>query len=153
MFVWALLGTMHASTSQAARLPLDFFFIMSWLDLKHVVCSFSILALGKKYAAPAASWLLDIVRGTVTFNDPFALVLFLKYLQDQPDAQVVRIKNKFLDAGGSEYRDVLVNVRFQGHVCEVQLALHTLLQMKKYMHKYYEVQRAEHFPDLLALFC
>jgi len=101
--------------------------------------------------APAAASLLDISRSTVVFDDPYALAAFLAYVRTCLD--VVRVKNKFSDLkeGGApgKYRDVLVNWRVAGHVCEMQLALKDLSQIKKEMHKYYEIQRAEFFTEVV----
>ena len=66
---------------------------------------------------------------------------------------IIRVKNKFSDLAepGAEnrYRDVLMNWRVAGHVCETQLALADLSQIKKEIHKYYEIQRAQFFTEVV----
>ena len=93
--------------------------------------------------------LLDLVRVQVKVYDPFAAFAFYKFVEADEKLHVVRIKNKFAhdfvpeaDQFGhkSEYKDLLLNVRFKDdhsvdHVCEIQVTLTQLAEMKKQAHK------------------
>ena len=102
--------------------------------------------------APAAASLIDLCRSTVVFDDPYALAAFLAFMRHL-GLDIIRVKNKFSDLAepGAEnrYRDVLMNWRVAGHVCETQLALADLSQIKKEIHKYYEIQRAQFFTEVV----
>jgi len=112
--------------------------------------------------------LLDIVRCTVTFADPYALAAFHAFLLCKMDVR--RTKNKFLPAVGpllgqgemegdgapgekSEYQDVLVNILWLAegisHAVEVQLALHDLDQIRCFSHKPYKVCRMQGYMELV----
>ena len=57
-------------------------------------------------------------------------------------ARVVRLKNRFLHSPGFGYRDMLLNVDMDGHVCEIQMGLLPLVAVRRRMHKYYGVIRS-----------
>ncbi|EKX55382.1 hypothetical protein GUITHDRAFT_99165 [Guillardia theta CCMP2712] len=92
--------------------------------------------LSRAYAGDV-SRLVDIVRQSIMFEDLKELHACLEMIAEDPDLQVIRVKNRFdrrYDArqtGG--YRDVCLNVCLvtdetwrvgvSGHVCELQLAL------------------------------
>lgn len=78
----------------------------------------------------------DLARMTLACADFAAATFTLKMLQDSPEVEIRRIKNRLrldFDAtltGG--YRDCLVNVRdvANGHIAEVQITLRGLLDVK-----------------------
>ena len=90
------------------------------------------------------SLLVDVCRQCIVFREGRDLVKCLRAIRDDPDAVVVRVKNRLdpdyaaRESGG--YRDVLVNVRLEtaeteelcaaGHVCEVQLLLQPFAEIK-----------------------
>lgn len=87
-----------------------------------------------------AAHLLDLARATVIFDDPYTLAVFAVALEQT--LPVVRRKNRFVgDELPGGYRDMLLNVLCGEHVCEVQLALKQLSDVKEEMHRYYEVER------------
>ena len=51
----------------------------------------------------------------------------------------------------SAYKDLLLNVRYRGHVCEIQVALTQLAEMKKQAHKFYKVWRAANAGELFGM--
>lgn len=111
--------------------------------------------------------LLDLVRTQLRFSNPYALACFRAMLvlpnacdrargdSAEGELVLVRTKNKFgqdyVDEGGSEYKDLLVNVEFRGHVCELQLALSDLAEMKRQSHGPYKVQRSNHPGEICGL--
>jgi hypothetical protein len=83
-----------------------------------------------------AACLLDIVRAQLIFHGPFSIFAFFEFLKTRTEFTIKRVKNKFLpDFPGIEfgYRDVLVNVEYHGHVCEIQLTLSDLAEIKRQM--------------------
>ena len=114
--------------------------------------------------------LLDIVRLQIKFRDPYAIAIFFEVLTQRKlctrsrtqsrtneDLVVRRVKNNFRPSflAEYEYRDLLVNVEFDGHVCELQLALHDLSEVKRQMHKFYKVKRVQEtgaYAELLSLY-
>ncbi|GMH53698.1 hypothetical protein TL16_g01505 [Triparma laevis f. inornata] len=54
---------------------------------------------------------------------------------------VVRLKNRFANPLPTGIRDCLMNVKINGHICEVQLHLSYIIKEKGAMHKYYNFFR------------
>jgi hypothetical protein len=92
----------------------------------------------------ATSHLMDICRQTIIFEDMSSLAECLQAIRLDLEVNVVRIKNRLdlsynakLSAG---YRDVSINITLAGsqtlamglemHVCEVQLILLPMYQLK-----------------------
>jgi TPR repeat protein len=108
---------------------------------------------------PAARYLLDVLRATFAFEDPYKLAAFFAMLKENPLLQIVRVKNKLCDTtldmesrttvliNVQSRTTVLINVQFEdpfGYpmVGEVQLILHAFLVIKKTLHKFYRFVRA-----------
>jgi hypothetical protein len=96
---------------------------------------------------PQAAHLLDIERMQIQFADPYSLAVFYAYLTKQSDLPVLRAKNRFeenseSDGAALEYRDVLVNVKIDDMIVEIQLALANLAELKALMHPYYKIVRS-----------
>merc|ERR1719447_1717598 len=113
-------------------------------------------------AFPKAARLLDLVRGSVSFNTVSQLVAgyhgFREYIGNSPDTmKVARVKNGFIGDVEGGYRDLKVCVVFTSAVqpelkmiCEVQLILNQYLFEKKKMHKLYSVTRDEVYYQMLT---
>lgn len=105
-------------------------------------------------AEPLARYVLDFMRATVCFEDPFAMRLFFEALQRV--CRVVRVKNKY-DAAGptaeSGNPSILINVGIKTPygecIGEVQLILQAYLVAKQVQHKSYEAMRASSVWELL----
>jgi hypothetical protein len=90
------------------------------------------------------SKLTDICRQTVVFRDLDRLVDCLRAIRDDPEARVLRVKNRLdpaYDSGASAgYRDVALNLQLANaqtgalgvdtHVCELQLLLVPFAELK-----------------------
>ena len=119
---------------------------------------------------PRAARIQDIVRGQIRSNSPYALAAFYAFLrrcehndppilideiwslpEDCRGIRVTRVKNLFAGSGGDtiQYRNALVNVEYEGHVCELQFALSDLHAIKSQMHVFYNAQRAATWDALL----
>jgi hypothetical protein len=96
------------------------------------------------YMLQDTSWLVDLCRQSIVFEDVNSLADCLRAISADQEVQVVRVKNR-LDAeynaqqsGG--YRDVSLNIRIvnerakqlglSGHVGEVQLLLKSVAELK-----------------------
>ena len=56
--------------------------------------------------------------------------------------EIIRIKDRFKKPDKSHYRDVLINVKFQGIIAEIQIHVRELLEVKEYLnHLFYEIRR------------
>ena len=90
------------------------------------------------------SHLLDICRQTIIFEDPSSLAKCMSIIDRDSEANVVRVKNRldptFNTARSAGYRDVALNLKLvteetlkmglEEHVCEVQLILLPMFQLK-----------------------
>ena len=56
--------------------------------------------------------------------------------------KVVRVKDRLSAPASGGYRDVMLNVEEDGHVCELQLHLSTLIAIKSQAHRIYDILRA-----------
>jgi hypothetical protein len=76
------------------------------------------------------------VRGKLVYEDPSRFTQVLLELQDDPDVEILHIKNRMaLDFDArviGSYRDIIVHVALKGspHVCEIQLNLHLMHSIK-----------------------
>jgi hypothetical protein len=96
-----------------------------------------------------ASRLLDICRQSIIFDDVPAMTACLRTITADPDAEILRVKNRldpdFDSAQSAGYRDILLSLcivteetRDLGidlHVCELQLLLRTFHALKVSWHK------------------
>ncbi|EKX48175.1 hypothetical protein GUITHDRAFT_106250 [Guillardia theta CCMP2712] len=89
--------------------------------------------------------LTDVARQSIIFHDVEALVTCLRLLQQDPDIQIVRVKNR-LDPDHASwqtagYRDLMLKLRFVSkpwHTCELQCILWSFHQLKScYGHQRY----------------
>jgi hypothetical protein len=90
------------------------------------------------------SHLLDICRQTIVFEDPSSLAECMRVIDRDAEVRVVRVKNRldpgFNTAQSAGYRDLALNLKvvneetlgmgLEEHVCEVQLILLPVFQLK-----------------------
>ena len=55
---------------------------------------------------------------------------------------VVRVKDRLSEPASGGYRDVMLNVEMDGHVCELQLHLKALIAIKSQAHRIYGILRS-----------
>jgi len=71
-------------------------------------------------------------------------------LKAQGRLEVVSIKNRLRGGATSTgYRDINMSVKFRGHVCEIQIQLAAILEVKHDGHKAYELVRSLELEDEL----
>ena len=64
-------------------------------------------------------------------------------LADVPGApMILRVKDRLSEPASGGYRDVMLNVEVEGHVCELQLHLAKLITIKSKAHRVYQMQRS-----------
>merc|ERR1712098_296346 len=99
-----------------------------------------------------ARHLTDIVRTSFIFEDASKLWAAVKTVDEAfggrlwAEGGVVCMKDRLTEAPASGYSDVLLNVRYQGIICEVQLHLKEFIKLKGGkggMHAAYK--KARHF--------
>ncbi|HVV87083.1 MAG TPA: hypothetical protein VHE35_28785 [Kofleriaceae bacterium] len=91
-----------------------------------------------------ASRLLDISRASIEYDSMQKLKAGLALIQGR--GIVVRSKDRFANATAAGYRDMMLNVRMSnGHICELQLHLKQILDVKKGAghHIYEEIRKIE----------
>lgn len=95
----------------------------------------------RSYDGGDVSRLLDICRQQIIFRNLADLRMCLEKVKQDSEVSVVRVKNRLSDEGSSQgYRDIALNVRVvsdstcrlgvEGHVCEVQLLMHSFYALK-----------------------
>lgn len=89
------------------------------------------------------SRLLDLCRSTVMVNDGAKIADLFCALAER--AKIVRVKDRFARPVMG-YRDMLVNVEIDGHICEVQIHVRAILDVKEIIHPAYEFYRITHCP-------
>jgi len=84
-----------------------------------------------------SSWLVDLCRQSIIFDDTLALSRCLEAILSDPDVHVERIKCRYDSSYDSSltcgYRDVAINMRIGGrlHVCELLLILKNFALLKR----------------------
>jgi len=91
--------------------------------------------------------LKDLNRVSFEFQDPLAMALTFECLKNHKEIKVVGVKNKFkLDNRQKTYTEppnIHVNVDIGGGwLCEVEFLFKDILLIKKELHKFYDVRRA-----------
>ena len=94
-------------------------------------------------------YLVDILRGTVTFDACGEMEKFLSLLKTSTNIRIIRCKDRVNNPGPSEYRDVLLNIIvgtgdnetniFQ--VGELQLHFKSMYKLKDTDHRTYDINR------------
>ncbi|GMH73404.1 hypothetical protein TL16_g06179 [Triparma laevis f. inornata] len=83
--------------------------------------------------------MLDLVRCSIIVETEEQLGGVLKKMLEL--GIVVRLKNPFTNPLPTGIRDCLMNVKINGHICEVQLYLSFIIKEKGAMHEYYNFFR------------
>lgn len=111
-----------------------------WPAIKHVDSACRKVDL---YYHGSAARLVDVVRQRIIFNSLADIRVCLQHIQDDPNLQIVRVKNRF-DASSDAhrtacYRDVVLVLRVvtpttqqlgvAGHCCELQLAHREMVRL------------------------
>lgn len=96
--------------------------------------------------------LCDVVRASVVAGTEAEVLAVARELRfnarprgrgEAPWYEVVRCKNRFASPPFNGYRDALYSIRLRGgHVCEVQLHLAAIVELKKETHVFYEFFRS-----------
>ena len=89
--------------------------------------------------------IVDAARGSIICETLAELAAAIRVLlADGPGApMVLRVKDRLYEEPASGgYRDVMLNVEVEGHVCELQLHLAKLITIKSKAHRVYQMQRS-----------
>jgi hypothetical protein len=89
--------------------------------------------------------IVDAARGSIICETLAELAAAIRVLlADETRApMVVRVKDRLYEEPASGgYRDVMLNVEIEGHVCELQLHLAKLIAIKSKAHRVYQMQRS-----------
>ena len=85
-------------------------------------------------------WLMDLCRCTLEFEDPYAHYLFFRVLDKQ--LNVVGVDNHLNQTARPPVLQLYVARGDDGFLCEVMLMFSKILEIKKYMHKPYDILRS-----------
>jgi tetratricopeptide (TPR) repeat protein len=87
--------------------------------------------------------LLDFIRASAVCHNGKEIIKYLSGMRNDPRFTIVRAKNGFTDSAASGgYRDIKMNVLFEGHICELQVHHFGFLKIKNEKgHKIYEITR------------
>jgi len=112
---------------------------------------------GKIAWPPLAAELLDLIRTTVLFDDPFDLAAFLHFMKLK--FKLVRVANRFENFDPEKpgcFRNVNTNILFydastrESVVVEVQLHLRAVKMAAEMIHCVYEVVRASSVAEVVG---
>ena len=98
-----------------------------------------------KEPGPPESWLFDIVRGSILFENADQIFDFLNLIRDDKSIAVLKSKNRFRNPTLSGYRDWNLQLRISTndgsikHICELQLHLQVIKGSS-----HYEIFRSYH---------
>ena len=56
--------------------------------------------------------------------------------------QIVRVKDRLMHPASGGYRDLMLNLMIDGHVCELQFQLSMLMAIKPQSHRIYNLLRS-----------
>ncbi|GMH48032.1 hypothetical protein TrRE_jg10561 [Triparma retinervis] len=84
---------------------------------------------------------VDVARAMLKIDCPEMIVRALEAVRGNSECRVVRVKNRFGSTVG--VRDLLVNVEIDGVYAEIQVGLKNLIDVRRKMHKFYNVVRSE----------
>lgn len=79
--------------------------------------------------APRSQYLFDLVRAEAWFADPYVMAVFMELLART--FEITGMKPKLFDPTDDTRNNVLVNLRLNGMVCEVQLMLYEHDRLKR----------------------
>lgn len=105
---------------------------------------------------PAARYVLDILRWTLVFQDPYALAAMYVWLNNRSELKIFRVKNKLIDESlvPEARTTVLLNAWLDAGgytgIVEIQLSFKDYIRIKDSMHRYYQFSRAKLPRELLS---
>ena len=87
---------------------------------------------------------MDAARGSIICETLAELATVIQVLltNELGVSMVVRVKDRLSEPASGGYRDVMLNVEIEGHVCELQLHLAKLIAIKSKAHRVYQLQRS-----------
>jgi len=93
--------------------------------------------------------IVDAARGSIICETLAELAAVIQVLlADKTRApMVVRVKDRLSEPASGGYRDVMLNVEIEGHVCELQLHLAKLHGIKSQAHRIYKMKRSVGWED------
>ena len=88
--------------------------------------------------------IVDAARGSIICETLAELAAVIQALltNELGVSIVVRVKDRLSEPASGGYRDVMLNVEIEGHVCELQLHLAKLIAIKSKAHRVYQMQRS-----------
>ena len=88
--------------------------------------------------------IIDAARGSIVCETLAELTATIRVLLSggQGVPTVVRVKDRLSQPVSGGYRDVMLNVEMDGHVCELQLHLKALIAIKSQAHRIYGILRS-----------
>lgn len=87
----------------------------------------------------------DVVRSSIVFDD--LETLYLAVIELYKRAEIVRVKDRFINPRPSGYRDLLFNIKLkdpdtgEDHITEVQFQLRDIEFVKKHEYRHYKKRR------------
>ncbi|MBF0399084.1 MAG: hypothetical protein HQK78_20080, partial [Desulfobacterales bacterium] len=88
----------------------------------------------------AASKLLDVVAGTLVYEQMEQITSAFSLIINDP--AVFRVKNRFEKPSADGYMDIMINVQLGGHVCELQMNISSIFDVKeKFGQKIYDINK------------
>ena len=89
-----------------------------------------------------ADCVCDIVRGMIQNDSMASLLAVLTALDESPEVEVLRVKDRFTEPTSGGWRDAMVNFRMvadkNNHVCELQLVHKQLMLVRQEMGGHHE---------------
>lgn len=106
---------------------------------------------------PVSRYILDAVRATFIFEDPYALALFYEWIHHARGFTVVRTKNRLLEerVNSKNYGHILVNIQFNDYagdplIGEMILYLNDFYHIREASNRYVEITRASNLKELVS---
>jgi len=84
----------------------------------------------------------DLVRASLSYNKVADVYKALDKLSKTKGIEIVLVKDRIAKPISGGYRDVSLKVKVEGHVCELQLHLGSVMKAKQGAHKLYEEIRS-----------
>ncbi|CAJ1945284.1 unnamed protein product [Cylindrotheca closterium] len=98
---------------------------------------------------PPASWLCDIVRGSIEFTCAKQVLKCLELIKHDDSLHIVKVKNRFQSPSLTGYRDIIIHIQIDTklgfkHICEIQIHHKLIRELDKTLnsHGHYEYFRS-----------
>jgi len=88
--------------------------------------------------------IVDAARGSIICETLDQLAVAVKILLEGGEGthEVVRVKDRLSKPISGGYRDVMLNITIDSHICELQLHLASLIAIKSQAHRIYDILRS-----------